>query len=120
MDKTLQVPCDLNMYMLIDPQHKLWFIYHGNVPHNSGITYDQFVERSLFKSIRRVRLPGIVSHGPEIVDLYRRKLLGEIDSVQICSPFTSTGQVTPAQPLTSLQRLRVVQAPPSLGGWHEV
>lgn len=103
--------------VIADNDHKVWAIDGDKTPKELGVYVDEFVNE--IKATGRHKLIRVIAsegNHPLITKLYRCKMDGDLDSVQLATP----SLLQKNKPASSLLRMRMCALPASLGGWHEM
>lgn len=95
---------------------EIWYAVGRGDPLSFGGDHRELL-RSEHLVDRPLLIPGDAGHARLLLDLYRSKLRGQIDSVCVCSA-AGSNEATPAQKLEALLAYR--RRPASLGGPHEI
>lgn len=106
--------------MVKDRSGAVWFCQGEAAPRSSELPYAAFVRSSAVKRGASVRVIGSADNADVILDLWRRRVRGNLKTVQLCSPAVADPVSVLDDPVTALYSMRAYGNVPSLGGWRDV
>lgn len=99
----------------VDEDKKIWLSENNQMPVMCAGDYYS-LEPKLFREDSVVKLIASTDNIPLILSLYNKKLKGDIQSLQICSPIIAHNKKTE---IAMMDTCHWKGWPASLGGWHE-
>jgi hypothetical protein len=117
MSTTADADC---LKLVKDRSGTVWFCQGEAAPRSSGLTYASFVRSALLRRGSSVRVIGSADNADIILDLWHRRVRGNLKMVQLCSPAVVDPFCVPDDPTTALYSMRAYGNVPSLGGWRDV
>lgn len=98
----------------------IWYLSGEASPVCSGERYGNFVCSTVLRRAEHVRVVGSPANADIVIDLWQRRVKGNLRSVQLCSPSVTETRTMLDDPQTALYALKVFGNVPSLGGWRDV
>ena len=98
----------------------VWCLTNEALPRRVARNELDFLESKELSDATHVRLVGAVSNAALITRLYNRRVTGELQSVQVCSPLVYQTERERQDPATLLRAMRNFVLAPSCGGFHEL
>lgn len=107
------------MKLAVDDNDIVWYLNGEGMPHSSELSVREFLKSDLLHSTQQFRVVGSASNAELLRQLYERRLSGELDSLQVCSPTCCETAEDRSDPEFVLFKMRNYRLAASLGGWHE-
>jgi hypothetical protein len=105
--------------LTVDERGHVWYLRGDSMPRNSGYDVTSFLKSKFLEESKNIRVVGISANSELLHCLYEKRLQGEIESLQVCSPLCCESAEDRKDPQLLLFRMRSYNLPSSLGGWHE-
>ncbi len=103
-----------------EPGDLIWYQAAGELPVCSRLTQAEFLVSDVYEQADAFRVVALSCNIGLIVEIYQRRLSGEIDSLQVCSPLAVTLAAGRQQPARILGDAAEWRQAPSMGGWQEL
>ncbi len=108
-----------SLKVTVDEQGKVWHVVGIKRPINSGKSIGDFMDLAIVSQATCVRAAGLTANTDLLIQLYARKLRGELTSLQVCTPLCCPTSLDRKDPELVLYQMRNLELAASLGGWHE-
>lgn len=117
----LSITDELILKVHSGPDGQVWFLDGDRLPENSGLPVTEYVARhQTIARADKVRMMGLPGNNTLLaMALFARKLHGDLDSLEVCSPLACDTGARREKPESVLFDLRKWGGRPSCGGWHE-
>jgi hypothetical protein len=98
----------------------IWYLAGESSPVCSQESYPAFVRSPVLRRAAHVRVIGSAANADMVIDLWQRRVKGNLESVQLCSPAVTERRTVLDDPQTALYAMKAYGDVPSLGGWRNV
>jgi hypothetical protein len=99
-----------SLKLTVDGQGIVWYIQGEGMPHSSGLDAWSFLKSQLLQDAEHIRMVGSAVNADLLQQLYERKLKGDFQSVQVCSPMCCDTGDERKDPELVLYRMRVTKS----------
>lgn len=98
----------------------VWYLDGAGHPRSSGKTVGEFLDDAVCRTAECVRLIGNPANASLIVELYTKKLKGQLEEVEVVTPLVCATERERGSPEACLHYMRRFSRAPSQGGFHKV
>jgi hypothetical protein len=110
------------LWLHSDPNRHVWYSSGNELPQDSGLTADKFIHHPILEGSADIRILGIGGNASLVKKLHQ--LLREKDGVgprvSLGTPSVCANIREQQDPEIAILRMRSLNRPLSVGGWHEI